>query len=714
MRKQWSSKRSDLIPNLLATALAAFALPAVACGPEFPSRLLEDRATLMSELAEGTFDYEAALLAPKPAFAFVPVENPWDAPGAARIELEKKDVDEAGYNRIEAMRLSMSDAASWREGEGLPQDVRLYTAGARAFHAGQYGVAGQRFAAVLALPAAERGRRGLWAQFMLGRVERGLVGGAGLTPAENAAHKAAATQAYEALRAAVQGGASDPLGLAVASYGEEALMHLEGGDTAAAAALYAQQAALGSESGRASLLMVARDVFADEAKLALAFKSPVLQQLLAAYVYTRRDDFNEGAPLPRAALDRYYAAIKAADPAELRGVDRVAAAAYRSGEFDLAGKLAVRSEAPLALWVRAKLALRAGDVKGATDAYAQASRAFPRDEQWGGNAYGFAFHPACRVDGERAVLALDRGDYTEALRLLHAGEGDYWFDEAYVAERVLSADELKAFVDANVPEPKAPPPAQDQDESNWFAPQPAAQLRDLLGRRLMRAGRYDEAVPYFRTEIRDAAKQYAQARNAAEKADGIERAQQLFAAAKLARASGMEILGTEMDPDHAIVDGAYDMGAEVFPPAPHPYLKDDEMARYQASKVHPEQRFHYRYVAADLANRAADFVPPRSQAFAAVLCSATGWLINRDYDAGRAYYQRYVKQGAYVPWGGSFGVAGTCPAPDFPAAAKRLRDEQIRYWKRQARIAAPWAAGAALVLAVGGLLLWRRRRKPAA
>ncbi len=40
-----------------------------------------------------------------------------------------------------------------------------------------------------------------------------------------------------------------------------------------------------------------------------------------------------------------------------------------------------------------------------------------------------------------------------------------------------------------------------------------------------------------------------------------------------------------------------------------------------------------------------------------MLCSATGWLINRDYDIARTYYLRYVKQGPFVPWAGNFGNA---------------------------------------------------------
>lgn len=60
--------------------------------------------------------------------------------------------------------------------------------------------------------------------------------------------------------------------------------------------------------------------------------------------------------------------------------------------------------------------------------------------------------------------------------------------------------------------------------------------------------------------------------------------------------------------------------------------------------------------------QAADLLPPRSQAFAAVLCQATGWMMSTaktDGDEKAAQervhrlYRRYVEEGAYVPWVGS-------------------------------------------------------------
>lgn len=106
------------------------------------------------------------------------------------------------------------------------------------------------------------------------------------------------------------------------------------------------------------------------------------------------------------------------------------------------------------------MALRDGDVKAATAAYAKAASAFPADESWGeqrnADFVAETIVPECRVAGEQAILALNRGDYLQAMDLLYRGKALYWADVADVAERVLTVDELKGFVDKHAPAPTTP------------------------------------------------------------------------------------------------------------------------------------------------------------------------------------------------------------------------------------------------------------------
>ena len=152
---------------------------------------------------------------------------------------------------------------------------------------------------------------------------------------------------------------------------------------------------------------------------------------------------------------------------QVANADRVAALAYRIGRYDLAQSLASRLDTALAWWVRAKLALRQGDSVQAAQAYARAAAAFPRADG------SLDADSAGRLRAEQGVLTLSRGQYVEALdQLLRAGgpldatrpaeeEGwpmaPYWNDAAYVAERVLTLDELKQYVDAQAPATPAPP-----------------------------------------------------------------------------------------------------------------------------------------------------------------------------------------------------------------------------------------------------------------
>jgi hypothetical protein len=88
---------------------------------------------------------------------------------------------------------------------------------------------------------------------------------------------------------------------------------------------------------------------------------------------------------------------------------------------------------------------------------------------------------------------LQRGDYLQAFDQLYRSNDIYWFDAATVAERVLTVDELKHYVDTQVPAP----PLTQQDRDNYVPLPVAAKLRNLLGRRLLREARYDEAPAYF-------------------------------------------------------------------------------------------------------------------------------------------------------------------------------------------------------------------------
>lgn len=710
--------------TLLCSALAG---PALACGPDFPMTLLDRREAVMGLLPEGVFDFEAARLLERPTPKLQPVEwSPWDDAGEKLRAIEAEGLPAGAADRIAAMRAAPDAATALTLAGDLPREVALYTAGAVAWHGHDLETALAQFRAVLALPADQRRLRSVWASYMEGRT-LALAGEAD-----------DAIAAFGRTRDLAESKFPDPLGLAVASLGEEARVRREAGDLAIAVRLYAAQAAHGSASGRNSLLFVARSAVKDPQQVDALLADETGTRLLLAYLYSRYNELIEFDP------DEEYPSFTApADGPRLLALldrisnlpavpesDRLAAIAYRAGRFEQAGKLAAMARTPLAAWVRAKLALRAGQLDSAAQAYAEAAASFPADESWGqirleDVEYGREdLKPRCRVQGEAGTLALSRGDYLQALELLFAAADLYWTDAAYVAERVVSVDELKSFVDRVAPRPLASPgsdaEAADSDEDNYFGVPPANQLRALLARRLLREGRLDQSLPYFdQPDVRAAAERYVAARKSTDAWTRVGQARAWFEAAEVARWHGMEIMGFEGDPDYFIWGGSYDLNSPItwddnYNPIYNarsdlkvegPWTSDGERERVAASRAQPLQRFHYRMVAAGHAGKAADVLPPRSQAFAAVLCEATHWLIDREPDDAQAIYRRYLREGALVPWGTSFGR--DCPAPDFAKVELEIRGDWIR---RIGRVALWLGLIPLLILGVYGMRLYRRRR----
>lgn len=651
--------------------------PARACGPDFPPEALREREHTLATLPESDFQFEAMRLVPKPPEAFLVVEG--------------------------------NEPAGVRDGGGA-RETELYLAGARAFTDGRWDEAREHFEAVLALPAEERRHFSSFAAFMLGRLEQ-----------DSPETRPQAEAHYAQVREWVGQGFADPLGLAVASLGQEARLHLQDGDDVGALQLYAEQAAHGSTSGAASLLFVARALSKDETRLRRALQAPVGQRLMAAYAWTRGHeeiwvgDSDATVHPPLASLLDALAAVPG-----LAGADRLAATAWREGRFDVAERFADVERTPLAAWVKAKLALRRGDASAADRWLAEAAEGFPKTENWQTREYEYSIRPYVDVESERTLLALMRGDFHAAGE--HVLQTCAWPDIAYVTERVLEVDEVQRLLAQHASGPEL----QCTPEFLWYSEEPLptlnARLRLLLGRRMLREGRGAEALEYFRgTKWEEPSRQYVEALDRARSAwRVVDQAQALYAASRLARRDGMELLGTETKPDWAWALGEFEVNefqveatpAEGAPRAssvlaPLTFVPDAEQARLNAHAPQHAVRYQYRATAADLAEKAAALVPTRSQAYAALLCHAARYTSRFEPERSQAFWDTYVKKGALLHEPMVFGQS--CPEPDF----ERLRQAQLALPKRP-RLRTLATVGGGLLLPVVGFVLMRRRRKESA
>jgi hypothetical protein len=274
---------------------------------------------------------------------------------------------------------------------------------------------------------------------------------------------------------------------------------------------------------------------------------------------------------------------------------------------------------------------------------------------------------------------------------------------------VLTVDELRRLVAAHGADPanRCQPELESlwDDERERGLGDVGTRLRLLLGRRLLRTGQGPQALEYFRgTPWEEPARRYVESLEQARSAwSDVEEARALYSAALLARTAGLELLGTERAPDWAVADGDFYLGDEgVSPPL------NAEDTRVAAHAVPNPRRFHYRSTAADLAEQAADLMPPRSQAYAALLCHAARFTFSSEPERVQRLWKTYVQRGASV--GMDFGQS--CPEPDFD----RVREQQLaRPWSALRRhTLAAIGGGLLLPVMVGTTLLLRRRRRDTA
>lgn len=123
----------------------------------------------------------------------------------------------------------------------------------------------------------------------------------------------------------------------------------------------------------------------------------------------------------------------------------------------------------------------------------------------------------------------------------------------------------------------------------------------------------------------------------------------------------MELFGTEGEPDGTAWGGDFpatryikrrlgvsfaknsdDWWRDHDTPEIVPAANADERARVRRSRLPFEERFQYRYAAADLAWKAAEMMPRNSDEAARVLGIAGTWLALRDPQAADRFYKAMI------------------------------------------------------------------------
>ncbi len=578
--------------------------------------------------------------------------------------------------------------------EEFASEFADYHRGAFAFRKGaaHFAEAREAWEGLLKRPKDERHYRSVWAAFMLGKLAL-------------AAKDPEAVKRFRQTRALAEDGFADSLGLAADSYGWEARSELKQGHGEAAGKLYLTQLALGDESAIVSLKAVIPDRphvdgmknYGEEppenatpedvkkwvqaqapktqARLDEAARSPLLRRLVTVHVLateTQEQIWSYGADStpdgdkPGERCRRWLATLEKAGVRQLDDADRLGWVAYTTGRYKAAaGWLAVaKQDSATALWLKAKLLRRDGKLAEATATMADAFKLIaaektPQDDSDSLFAYGARrYRTDQSAAGDLAGLHLSRGKFTDAMDAFLAGE--LWDDAAFVGDRVLTADELKKYVDEHCPEPAAKAKTDD------FGPEDnSKRMRWMLARRLVREDRYADARAYFPTEQRMVLARYVAALEDAANTQlpKPQRARALFTAAWSARHDGMEIMGTEVEPDGFVSGGDFAPGTvdteraegvtvsteyddakkkevvkrkpiKIFIP-----VTAEEKQRIGQNRPHPDNRFHYRWVASSLAWKAAGLMPDGTEELADVLNVGGSWIKDRDEKGAGKFIQ---------------------------------------------------------------------------
>ena len=580
---------------------------------------------------------------------------------------------------------------------GLPAEFSYYFRGVIAEGSGDRYQAEKLWECLLALPEKERHYKSTWAAFMLGKWNEAVADDLVEEYAETAqkdnyssGQYRQAAEYYEQVRELARKGFADPTGLAASSLGLEARVRLKQKGYGHAIELYLEQFAAGDGSTVNSLRFTAIAAFGEQGaspeQFAALAKNPRVRRVLTAYLISTRlpgmfanyEEDRTDRQVEQRTASVWLDAVESAGIKEVEYASQFALAAYQAGRMDLAQRWVRRAgDEPVAQWLQAKLLLRDGKIDEAAKLLAQLSHQFPQTPPVISLAKTFAASLTTEASndddvehsylstgqqalGELGVLHLARREYTEALDALL--RSSYWMDAAYVAERVMTTDEFKDYVDRNWPAvsgSRKEPPYEDGYHYGENKPTMRQDIRYLLARRLARDGRYTEAGNYYPKEWTQNFDALVAALKTGRDVDvpPAKRAEALMIAAFITRTNGMELLGTELAPDWFIEAGDFEYGvtwekrAKTRTNAKINVASLDEIERGQTHHADPEERWHYRDLAQQLKIEAtclfwdaAQLTPDNSDETARLLIRGGRILERYDLKGADKFYKALAKR----------------------------------------------------------------------
>lgn len=285
---------------------------------------------------------------------------------------------------------------------------------------------------------------------------------------------------------------------------------------------------------------------------------------------------------------------------------------------------------------------------------------------------------ARRVQGEIGMIMLGQGDLTGALERFESGA--FGAEAEYVGECLLTVDELKRHVDLRRSGGK---PVVRLYPADWD--EPLENLEQLLGSRLMREGRLEEALDYIDPALRPYATNYVLHRRAALRTDlsARERADSYWRGALAIRTLGERILHAPyglswstgqgwyvgFGTPHRLVLSQYDENTKVPSMKLLPVGKEERerLSIWQSRNIdYPELSARdARYAAFRHALEAVALLPDNDPAGATILQYAGNLLKYREPKAAVPAYRLLVTRFPQTPYG-QHAVAKKWFSPERP------------------------------------------------
>lgn len=679
---------------VLCFALCA-AWVAWGCGPWYPADyLVSGNEQRVLAMPEGRFDYELirALGVPKdhfkqPKYSIADKEansTQWDSTLSSDLaDLQEaldelnlpKDRQSALLRDYEALRRTMKRATDGTEdditfGERerrlptswtfdltpyqpllavLPAEFALYLRGAAAYRANQATSATAHWTTLLALPAEQRQYRSTWAAFMLGKAM--LL----IDPAK-------AIPFFEQTRALAADDFSDTLDLARESWGWQARAERKSGHPIEALHHYTESVRTPDPKNynlALSFRLVCNDIMTSLPAHTPIFQDAPARRIMSAWIATRAK--------PDQVEKWKQALAKSGAKLEPTETDQLAWVAYRAGKIDEATQWIARSRnhTPVGSWVQAKLLLRRGKIDEGLKLLKSLVPLLPQDEGWiSQESLDYTTAPQEDIQAEIGVLLLGREDYFSALDTFF--RSDYYMQDAiYIAERVLSTKELEAYLKLHQNDPLLL-----EKKTGYYTKSLYDTLRYLLARRLARAQQWERARGFYPNHMLGTFDDYVEALKAGRDTSKTprQRAEFLFKAGMITRKYGLRLLGTEGGPDMMWLAGLYPGASghtnrlknktNTLPVGMRqPTLvkalsaSADEKDRLRAHPVEPDQRWHYRYTAANLMWECTRLLPDNDPLTAAALYWGGSWIKDTDDHFADKFYQALVKRCGKLPIG---------------------------------------------------------------